>query len=342
MDMYSKNKTLPISMPLSSTYMIPAAEFSVLQSYENGMNYILNRYTQLFLFENAVTSGSTDLGLSMQTDSFDHNPCFRTCKIDKAFDYIIKDIIEFIIDSIDHGKYVYIYRYIDEYYIKDMSAYNKFHLIHMFVLYGYDLGKKLFYTLGYNKRGVFANIEICFDEFLDSIQGIDNTGDHYLILVDPNSDYTEIFDRNRTRFWIEQYLQSKNSRIMMRGVMDDVAMTDQLVFGYKIYSYMDLYYHFFENGDIDINLMDRRSLRQLWEHKKIMMKRIEKMSDSGFVSSEYKGKYKSVLDASTNLHNMQTKLNFTGDISILRRIRERLNILAENEFHILSELTEEL
>ncbi len=32
MDMFSKKK-LPISMPLSSTCMIPAAEFSVLKSY---------------------------------------------------------------------------------------------------------------------------------------------------------------------------------------------------------------------------------------------------------------------------------------------------------------------
>ena len=135
-------KSLPISVPLSSTYMVPAAEFAVLQSYENGMNYITNRYSQLYLFEDIIKRESMDLGLSLQTDPFDFNPCFHATKIEMQFEYIIKDFIDFIIDSINHGNYVYTYRYIDEYYIKDTASYNQYHVIHMFVIYGYDIERK--------------------------------------------------------------------------------------------------------------------------------------------------------------------------------------------------------
>jgi hypothetical protein len=335
-------KSLPISVPLSSTYMVPAAEFAVLQSYENGMNYITNRYSQLYLFEDIIKRESMDLGLSLQTDPFDFNPCFHATKIEMQFEYIIKDFIDFIIDSINHGNYVYTYRYIDEYYIKDTASYNQYHVIHMFVIYGYDIERKLFNTMGYNSRNIFSNIEITFDEFTDSIQDIENTGHRYIILVKPNTEYVEKPERDKIKFWIEQYVKSKNSRIMNKGVMDEIAMTDRLVFGHKIYDYMDMYYHFFVTGAVEIWKMDRRSLRQLWEHKKIMMKRIETISEMNLISKDFIKEYKSVLDISSNLQNMQTKINLTEDINILTRIKEKLKSLAEIEIVVLNNILSEI
>ncbi len=184
-------KMLPISSPLSSTYMVPAGEFALLQSFESGLNYIYNRYIQLYLFEDIIKRDSTDVGLSILTDPYDHNPCFITTKIELQYEYLIHDYKDFIIDNINHGTYVYTYRYVDEYYIKDTTSYNKNHLIHMFLIYGYDLDKKIFYTMGYNQRNLFSVIEFSFDEFDNAIQNIQENGHKYIILIQQNNQYNE-------------------------------------------------------------------------------------------------------------------------------------------------------
>lgn len=48
-------KVMPIEIPWSSTYLVSACEFAVMQSYPNSYNRILNRFIQMSMFENIVT-----------------------------------------------------------------------------------------------------------------------------------------------------------------------------------------------------------------------------------------------------------------------------------------------
>ena len=143
---------------------------------------------------------------------------------------------------------------------------------------------------------------------------------------------------DKIKFWLNQYIYSKNSRINLRGVFDETVMTDRLVFGHRIYDYLDLYYNFFINGDIEINRIDRRSMRQLQEHKVIMLKRFEVMNNKKYLSSEYLENYKLVLEEAQIVHNLQTKFNFKEDIDILIKIKENLKKLADMEMSQLGKI----
>lgn len=100
-----KSKVLPIEMPWSCTYLVPASEFAVMQSYENSRNRILNRFMQTRMFEDIVSGESYDVGFSMITEPFTESPHFYTSVIPSKFQYIIGDLVDFIMTCIDNDTY---------------------------------------------------------------------------------------------------------------------------------------------------------------------------------------------------------------------------------------------
>lgn len=154
-----KSKVLPIEMPWSCTYLVPASEFAVMQSYENSRNRILNCFMQTRMFEDIVSGESYDVGFSMITEPFTESPHFYTSVIPSKFQYIIGDLVDFIMTCIDNDTYVYIHRYIDEFYLSDSRYYNSFKMMHMFIFYGYDADRRVLYTIGYNKKAIFQSLK---------------------------------------------------------------------------------------------------------------------------------------------------------------------------------------
>lgn len=283
-----------------------------------------------------------DVGLLMMTEPFDRCPCFNTNFFTSKFEFLIKDYIDFAIDCIDNNTYVYTYRYMDEFYISQSPYYQKHEMIHMFILYGYDLEKKVFYTLGYDSRKIYTTLTVTFEEFIASICNLENKDDRFMILVKHNPDHEEDLNPVDIKFWLDQYLNCKNSHIMFRGVMDEYSMTERTVFGIKTYDYLTMYLYYIISGRLNPQYMDRRSYRQLWEHKNVMLKRVEALVDKKYIDEKYIELYKPIVNSASILQNLQTKFNVTGNIKILSDMMERVKILSEDEYLILNKLYKDL
>lgn len=335
----SNKVILPIDDPMSSTYMVPASEFALLQTTENGNNYIYNRYIQIYSFGDILNHKSCDVGLSILTDPFDQNPCFISTKIDSKHDYLIEDQKKAVMDCLHRGTYFYSYRYLDELYMSETRYFKKCHMLHMFLIYGYDLNQEVFYTLGYNNQGIFSKIKIHFCEYDDSINNLDETEQRYVILINNNDEYIEKeCDVETIKFWLDQYIKSKNSRIIRRGVNDEVAITDNLVFGYRVFDYLLCYLSYFVNNEVEIYDFDFRFLRQLLEHKELMMNRLRMMHEHNLIGKEMLGQYKNIVDIAQMLQYLNIKLLITDERRIFLKIYDGINDIYSKEGSILEKV----
>lgn len=337
-----KSKVLPIEMPWSCTYLVPASEFAVMQSYENSRNRILNRFMQTRMFEDIVSGESYDVGFSMITEPFTESPHFYTSVIPSKFQYIIGDLVDFIMTCIDNDTYVYIHRYIDEFYLSDSRYYNSFKMMHMFIFYGYDADRRVLYTIGYNKKAIFSKLEITFDEFEKSIDYTEDKDGKYIALIKHNNDSDEKLNLYDVRFWLDQYLNSKNSYATMRGVNNEQAMSEKLIYGIKTYDYLTMYLYYIISGRISLDNIDTRPFRQLYEHKLIMMERLTALAENKLIDSTFKEQYEPVVQNAMILHNSQIKFNLTENVNIISGMFERVKKLAETENDILTKLYGEM
>lgn len=74
-----------------------------------------------------------------------------------------KDIIPFIIDNINQGKYLNVC--VDEYYLPRKMRTQKMHFVHHALIYGYDDRKQEIKTIGFNAENVIDQITFTYDEF---------------------------------------------------------------------------------------------------------------------------------------------------------------------------------
>jgi len=330
---------LPIEMPKSSTYMVPAAEFALLQTTDSGKNYINNRYAQMYLFGNILNQKSYDVGLTILTDPFDQNPCFKTTKIELEHEFIISDQKTIIIQCLNEGTYYYSYRYMDEFYISDTKYYQKCCVLHMFLIYGYSLSEKSFYTLGYNRNGIFSKIRIRFDEFDESIKHLDKKEHRYIMLLNNNNNYMEKeCNLDLIKFWMDQYIKSKNSRIVQRGVNNEIAVTDNLIFGYRTYDYILLYLNYFIKNEAPFWEYDFRYSRQLLEHKRIMHERLTILCKNKLIKEDIVGQYNEIVECANIIHYLNIKFSLTKEHSIFVRILDNLVKIISKEKNILEEV----
>lgn len=333
-----ENKMLPIEIPWSYTYLTPASEFAVMQSYENTRNRILNRFIQVKIFEDIISGDNYDVGLSMVMESFCECPHLYSTLISSKFMFTVDNLIDFIILCIDNESYVYVHRYINEFYLSSSPYYQKYEMLHMFIFYGYDKNKRVFYTLGYNNNMIFSKLEIPFSELEQSIDNNEDKDGKYILLIRHNNENNEEINTYDIKYWLDQYLNNKNSNVAIYGVNNEKAMSEKLVYGIKTYDYLNAYLYYAISGFLEYDRIDNRFCRQLYEHKMIMMKRINAMSSLEYIDSMFENKYKSVLDSSNILCNMQTKFNLTKNINILKRMQERIKLISNDEFAILDKL----
>lgn len=98
------------------------------------------------------------------------NRFFETRIIDSTifnFNLDKKEILNFIIQSIDKNYYINVY--VDEFYLQNTLCYKTEHYPHEQLIYGYNLIKKEFKFLGIDKKGRVLKQNVSFELFIDSM-----------------------------------------------------------------------------------------------------------------------------------------------------------------------------
>ncbi len=111
--------------------------------------------------------------------------------------------------------------------------------------------------------------------------------------------------------------------------------------GIVVHEYIAKYVDKLFDGSIPYERMDRRVLRLIWEHKKVMLERIEKIEQSLHMNNEISKKYKPLVAEADTMRMLYASHHMKRRDSVLPIIKKKLLKLMENERELLTLLVEE-
>lgn len=270
---------LPISQSPLTVSQFLAYPLVVLLNYPECLPWIYSNYIQLEYF-----TDTRDESLSFVGGWVTDIPWIRF-KYNEKKQYIrtTGDIHSAIKQSIDNGWYFY--SIFDEFYIPSRVKYNKVHFSFDFLLYGYDDAAEEFFVLGYTNKGIFESSRISYRDFHKAFES-DFECQPFVILFKKRDDFLFELDIKYFRDMIHDYIKSQNTASRL-GITQRETIKDR-IFGLETYN--SLIRHFQNNQarygkDNMLLYRSSRSLHVLWEHKKIMLSRLEYLNQHHFIEN---------------------------------------------------------
>ena len=186
-------------------------------------------------------------------------------------------IIGYIVDAINNNKYLKIK--LDSYFLSTKSAYKKHRNLQNSLIYGYDIEEETFFALSFDTDNMFSEIRI---SFLELANGFDSTlrikrkkaqsGNAvltplislYFLLEPPLGECED--DIVST---IQDYANSKTYGYISRRLSSKGEMVATGINAYREYL------EFIESVIMDQNTLGYHSFHLFWEHKKLMLERLQ-------------------------------------------------------------------
>lgn len=332
-------KRLQINIPSVQTYLNHAFPLAILENESAFHGWFFTNFTQLYTFSNRKNPIS-----DFKIDFYSHNGKYPKVPFLEYFNFnkdtitiFNHDILNLIIEHINLN--YYIEAGIDEYYWSSKRSFRKKHFHHDNLVYGYNLKEEKLYYLGYNKEMIFGEHSVHFNEFISSFTN-DMEANIKLIknftqeLLSETTKYVYHdnlnFDMDIFKQYLVDFLESKNSFNSHRGM-------ESSVFGLEIYDETVRRI----TDDIRIS-KDMRIFRIIWEHKKIMHKRIKYLNNIGFLSNKginyFSNRYLQLIDECTILRSNAMKYYITDKKEVLYSMCSRLEKIKLTEKGMLREL----
>lgn len=320
-------KNLFMRTPEVSTYTSYGCLFSIMDDrlwpwiYNNFIQITYAHTWGIFAFENHVRLLSNCPGISYYE--------IPRIVVDYKWD---KKVENLIIEALEMDYYVYIY--VDRYYIKQSSSYQKYCSPHEVLICGYDLSKRTFTIADNLENGKFVVTECTFDEVEKGYWAIKSKYDFMTNIryLKQNKEYTCHINLPQIILNIDNYLLSKKNY--------DLIQDQEFDYGF------DAYHRLFAdilNAEKSFEL-DWRGFHLLYEHKILMEMRIKYLLDIEVISCS-----SSFLEAITKLkndflvlRNLVIKYNLTLDRNILERIKGNLEDSLNRERSYLFDLLNDL
>jgi iturin family lipopeptide synthetase A len=185
------------------------------------------------------------------------------------------DIIAFIIDNINQGKYLNVCT--DEYFLPRKMRTQRTHFIHHAFIYGYDNGKRELKTIGFNAENIIDQITFSYDEFRYAYE----RGKEYYKESAPWTSQTavQLFFLNgfegvypfNIKVFLNKlynYLHSiRENEIIYVWTLKE----ERVKYGFQVYDIVLEYFQKILQGDTK---MDYRVAHLLYEHKTMIAKRL--------------------------------------------------------------------
>ncbi|GAA0137792.1 hypothetical protein YSY43_46330 [Paenibacillus sp. YSY-4.3] len=329
---------LPISEPAAKGFLFFAYPLSILGNNERTYPWIMSNFIQVCFdkdFKNSpvpFTFYSYDFSVSPWLK---HEKIFRNTLQD-----ISADIVTLIKACINNGKYVHLY--LDERYVVNRRAYQKFSFIHENFIYGYDDDISAFHILGFDQNGQYVSSVLTYKQLLSAYQGVGDiiAANEFHQELHPASidifNTIQIFELNLAVEYsfnkqlvlstLKEYLNGDNTSnwfAMLREPWDRV-------YGMECYSYIQKYYELLlkEEAGYDI-----RYLHNLWEHKQLMTKRVQYMKEQGHteLGEGEVEEFRNLEQELFGLRNAMIKYSLTNQKTLIEHIYFKLPEMAQLE-----------
>lgn len=314
---------LPLVEPIYSTYHYQGAATAVLVDNPSIRNWYLNQ-TMILTCDRKFLSGFTTPRIDIAESSWEHNPY-----LDKrwyAMQFAKGHINAIIRELLDQGYYV-CFTGIDDYYVKGKSWYRERHFNHDGMICGYDQEKNEYCIYAYDSHWVYQKFwtsQKSFDNGRNalfkkgsygSICGIKPTG--YRVRLNPDAVLNKLHEYLDSS--LKKYPKSKEGP----------------VYGIAVHDYMAMYVERLYNGSIPYEKMDRRVFRVIWEHKKAMLERLEKVEELLQLDPESSVAYQKIVEEAHAMRMLYASHHMRRRDSVLPLIRDKLMALKKRERVVL-------
>lgn len=334
---------LPLSQPLAKGYLHYAYQFSILGCKEETKTWIFMNYIQLISENgnamypvNFYLPDYTGYNWSILTPWFDYSVITR--------DFIIKNDLDFhkiIVDSLMNKQYVYFY--LNERYIPGTRA-NQLNtdFNHMILIHGYHHGSKEAYFTGFDKNRNFTErsvpIEILKQAYFDNTYDYErNECRMFFLKLREDEGFKLYFDMNH---FIKQLSCLLHGRKVINNVID--YHTDfTYSYGLNVYDNITKLLELHYDGQVQNQKTDLViPMHVLMEHKHIMVERLKYVETlfPRVTLDQFVKYYEDLKKSFENLRNLSIKYKISGDRGIIRRIKDRILNLKEEEKSVLTEL----
>ncbi|MFR2755408.1 MAG: hypothetical protein ACLTC0_07435 [Eisenbergiella massiliensis] len=330
-------KILPVKYPRITCHQSFGSLLSILECIDDTEEWIYTNFIimEAFSYIGGYAKGSVELVINPAYDFSTCCPWFWKSELSSdtinAFD---SDIIEFIIKCIDTDNYVLLF--VDE--SKFSCVNSKEPLFHDIFIYGYSREKKVFYTADLTfKYGRYEYVMIKFSEMSEAYSSAIRAGKNLNL-------------EGAVKLWHIKDGASFN--------LDTSLIKDELLEYLNGYSYSNRYTRVYWQAPLNyagINvykfLKDNldtfgmlKCLHNLYDHKKLMLERVNYLRAKGYISAddELCNEFDLLVKESQRASNLYVKYTITDNNSILERISDILTKIEYKEKLIYVQLIEEL
>lgn len=235
-------------------------------------------------------------------------------------------IIDLIINAIDEGQYIDIE--LNEFYIPEREAYRKYPRIHSSMIYGYDSENKTFDLVGYTQGNIFGKSKVTFEEFEKALI---NDKEHELLLIKPHVYRSFSFNIESVKRQLNDYINASDS---FSSFVTSRNYDPNMVYGVEVYDYLI--------KNIITNQIGIRPLNLIYEHKKLMLMRLNYMRKSGLISEDIFEllfpQFKSLMDLAYTTRQQYLKHILAYNIKLIKIIISNLESMKANELEWIPKL----
>ncbi|MBJ6360481.1 hypothetical protein JFN88_03975 [Paenibacillus sp. MAHUQ-46] len=248
------------------------------------------------------------------------------------------DILDFIRESIDTGYYVHLN--IDESVIPESPGYKKGPFFHPIFIYGYNNVERKFKVGGFFNQRKYQFIETDYklikQGYDKAIADQNNLWINRLQLYKINPSANFLFDIECVLEGLTEYYFSVPSD---RKVKHFENPDTTAVFGLRTYDSLKEYIGTIALKDLFIDI---RPFHVIWEHKKVMISRLEYMSNMEPNLNLYIEAYDKLGTDALIMRNMALKFNITEDTRLLEQLLVNLNNIQLKEKELLEIMLPEI
>ena len=317
---------LPLVEPVYQTYhdgIISAC----LSENPSIRNWFLSN-SMILTCNRRFLSGYTTPEIRVENHSFYHPMLEEKWLYMEFINGYINPIIRNMIDA---GYYV-VFVGVDDYYIEGKSWYKKRHFIHDGTICGYNQVDKTYCMYAYDSNWVYRKFwtsQKGFNKGREAAlkKGVCGT----LCAIKPKSEQVE-FSIETAMELLKDYLDSDFEKYPKDNEGD--------VRGIVVHEYMALYLDKLMDGSIPYERMDWRVFRLIWEHKKFMLERIQRIEQCLQLGTEISEKYRELVEEADNMRMLYAAYHAKRRDSLLPIIKKKLLQLMEKEKALLTKLIE--
>ena len=317
---------LPLAEPLYKTYQNQAVGTVILGENPSINNWYLTEAVDMTCTLDFL-SGRTTPDFLIINSFWTQNPHLEGVRVPLRF--VGGDINHIIHKMLDEGYYVY-FQEVDDYYIKGKSWYKERHVPHDGLICGYNRKNKTYCIYAYDSNWIcqkFWTPQKCLDNARNAYMKQGRFGT--ICALKPRLYHVD-FSAEIACKRIAEYLDSSLEKYPQNGTEKPRGSIVQ----YYLSEYVGKLY----DGSIPYERKDRRIFRQVWEHKKVMLQRLEKIEKEYEMDGDISERYASLVGLADRIRMQYTLYVLKRRDSVLPRIPTQMIELMDREREILNEL----